>query len=81
MVTQKQILTLTRFSISPNYTSHITDLIADALALKFPCLYFQHLAALEEKETQNHEGSARNHPCLCLASWRKRQSKTQAHKS
>jgi hypothetical protein len=81
MVTQKQALTLTRFHISPNYTSHITGLVVDVLPLKFPFLYFQHLAALEEKETQNNEGSARNHPCLCLASWRKCQSKTQARKS
>jgi hypothetical protein len=81
MVTQKQALTLRHFNISANYTSHITDLVVDALPLKFPFLYFQHIAALEEKETQNNEGSARNRPCLCLASWRKCQSETQARKS
>ena len=63
-----------------NYASHFTDLIADALILKLPFIYFQHLAALEEKETQNHEGCVCNRPFLCLASWRKCRSKSKANK-
>ena len=69
------------FVFLQNYISHITDLIDDALRLKLPFIYFQQLAALEEKKTQNHEDSVRNHPCHWLGSWRKCPSKTQGNKS